>query len=98
MRAALDAAHIQLLDAASEPYQIGDRPDIPMKTKKAPEPEPATIAATNGTTNGALGKRKRPAGEADFEDQNQKKKGKMPHAHNVIVLDDDDVKPILIED
>ena len=80
------------LPEAEKPAQTTETPSIPSKPKKAPE----TVVETNGATNGTLGKRKRAAEES--EDGAVKKKGKMPvDGDAVVVLDDDDVKPIEID-
>ena len=78
------------LPEAEKPAQTTETPQIPAKPKKAPAP----IEETNGSINGTLGKRKR-AG-SDLEDGSAKKKGKVP-TEGVVVLDDDDVKPIEID-
>jgi ubiquitin-like 1-activating enzyme E1 B len=77
------------LPETENPAQATDPPQIPAKQKKLAAPE----EMTNGAINGSLGKRKRPA---DEEEGAVKKRGKMP-SDAVVVLDDDDVKPIEID-
>jgi ubiquitin-like 1-activating enzyme E1 B len=79
------------LPAAENAAQATEKIQIPAKPKKALVPE---VATTKGETNGTLGKRKRTADEN--EEGTAKKKGKMPGAE-IVVLDDDDVKPIEID-
>jgi ubiquitin-like 1-activating enzyme E1 B len=82
------------LPEAQNPAQATDTPNLPTKPKKAPV---LTPVETNGTTNGPLGKRKRAADETE-EGVAKKMKGKMPaDGDAVILLDDDEVKPIEID-
>jgi ubiquitin-like 1-activating enzyme E1 B len=80
------------LPEAEKPAQTTETPSIPDKPKKI-----APVAETNGAvTNGPLGKRKR-AG-SDLEEGAARKKGKVPVSGDaVIVLDDDEVKPIELD-
>jgi ubiquitin-like 1-activating enzyme E1 B len=80
------------LPEAEKPAQTTETPSIPAKPKK----EPPTVETNGEPTNGTLGKRKRAADEN--EDRTIKKKGKMPSEGDaVIVLDDDEAKPIEID-
>jgi ubiquitin-like 1-activating enzyme E1 B len=80
------------LPHTEKPAQTTETPHIPARLKKAPAP----TELANGTANGTLGKRKRRADDTG-EQGSGKKKGKVP-ADGVIVLDDNEVKPIEIDD
>ncbi|KIW06570.1 hypothetical protein, variant [Verruconis gallopava] len=81
------------LPADDKPVQTTEVPQIPKKPSRSVMPGET---ATNGI-NSALGKRKRSSDEGEGEGPNRKK-GKMPtDKDSVILIDDDDSKPIELD-
>jgi ubiquitin-like 1-activating enzyme E1 B len=82
--------------------QLLETMEIPQRPKPVPALTKEPAKATNGTTNGDSGKRKRTASVAGLEEGPASKKGKMPEevdgADDLVILDDASNGIIILDD